>query len=93
VISNENVMTMRVRALFVAFSLSGALVAHPALAQFWDSTPPNARTIGNPPTFIDTPALGVTIVGRAVVEQPAPYEYEVRRPVRARRRVYIDPDH
>jgi hypothetical protein len=78
--------------LFVTFSFSGALVAQPSFAQYWDSTPPNARTMGNPPTFTDTPALGVTIVGRAVVQGNAPYDDGERRPARARRRVYIEPN-
>jgi hypothetical protein len=48
--------------------------------------------MGNPPTFTDTPALGVTIVGRAVVQGNAPYDDGERRPARARRRVYIEPN-
>jgi hypothetical protein len=86
------IMMSRHAAFLVALSLSGAFFTHAALAQSWDSTPPNARTIGNPPTFIDTPALGVPIEGRAAVE--VPYSaYDYAPPVRRHPRVYIDPDY
>jgi hypothetical protein len=79
-------------ALLAVLSLSGVFATHAALAQSWDSSPPNARTIGNPPTFIDTPALVVPIEGRAAAEGLYPaYDYDAPRPVHRRPRVYIDP--
>jgi hypothetical protein len=81
-------MMLKHAALLAALSLP--FVSHPSLAQSWDSTPTNARTMGNPPTFTDTPALGVPVEGRAAAEEP--YDYDAQRSVRRHPRVYIDPN-
>jgi hypothetical protein len=88
-------MTMKHAAVLVALSFPGAFVAQPAPAQFVDPTPPNSRTMGNPPTFTDTPALGVPVEGRAAAEDLyPPYDYDEHRFIlrRPRPRVYIDPN-
>ena len=89
-------MALHRKALLAALSVSGAIFAQSAFGQTFDPTPPNARTIGNPPTFTDTPALGVPIEGRAAAEESFPfYDDDMDSPVRrhARPRVYIDPDY
>jgi hypothetical protein len=90
--TNELTMMLKHAALLAALSMPGAFFTHAALAQSWDSTPPNARTIGNPPTFIDTPALGVPVEGRAAAEGLYSTYDDAPQPVRRRPRVYIDPD-
>lgn len=87
-------MTLKHVALLAAFSLPVAFVAHPAPAQFFDPTPPNSRTIANPPTFMDTPALGVPIEGRAAAQEYPPYDYDAYRRIlrHPHPRVYVTPD-
>jgi hypothetical protein len=87
-------MALHRTALFSALTLCGAVFAQSALAQSFDPTPPNARTMGNPPTFTDTPALGVPVEGRAAAENPfSTYDYDTYRSMRPHPRVYIDPNY
>jgi hypothetical protein len=80
--------------LLSALTLSGAIFAQSVLAQSFDPTPPNARTMGDPPTFTDTPALGVPVEGRAAAEDPfSPYDYDDYRTRRSHPRVYVDPNY
>jgi hypothetical protein len=79
--TNEAVMTAR--RLQCGVFVAALLLSGSAFAWMADPTPPNANTMGNPPSFGDTPVLGVPIEGRAAAERlvdTPPYFFDRTRP-------------